>query len=184
MTVGGERVDVSGFDIDREDTHALNGVNEIKTGVLMAELANGFEIDAKAAEVVDEADGEEACARNGGGDCFEGIVDGEPGDLDAELFETKPGIVIGRKFFFEGNDSIAGFPGKALGDDGNAFGGVFDDGDFFGRGVDEARRGVAEAGVGIHPLVVMERAELAGIVGEPANGVGGTAAKWGDCGVV
>ncbi len=104
--------------------------------------------------------------------------------MDAELFETKPRIVVGRELFFKGDNPIAGFPGKALGDDGNAFGGVLDDGDFFRRGVDEAGGGVAEAGVGIHPLVVMERAELAGIVGKPANGVGGTAAQWGDSGVV
>ncbi len=41
----------------------------------MAELADGFEIDTKAAEVIDEADGEQAGAGDGCCDFFEGVVD-------------------------------------------------------------------------------------------------------------
>jgi len=175
VAVGGERVDVGGFDVDGEDAHALNGVDEEEAAVLVAELANGIEIDTVAAEIVDEADGEQACAGYGGGDGFEGVVNGEPGELDTAFFEEKPGIVVGGEFFLEGDDAVAGLPMEAEGDDGDAFGSVFDDGNFGGARVDEAGSGLAEAGLGIEPFVVMEGAELAGVVGKPAHGVGGAA---------
>ena len=100
------------------------------------------------------------------------------------LFQAKPGVVIGREFFFEGDDAIASFPIDAEGDGGDAFGGVLDDGDFFRRRIDEAGGGLAQAGVGIHPFVVVQGAEWQSIFGQPANGVGGAAAEGGHGGVI
>ena len=84
----------------------------------------------------------------------------------------------------EGDDLIAGAPIEAEGDGGDAFRGVFDDGDFAGGGVDHLGRGGAETVIAGHPLGIVEGAPNFGVGGEPAHGLGGPAAEGADGGVV
>ena len=68
-----------------------------------------------------------------------------------------------------------GLPIEAHGEGGDAFGGIFDEGDLAGVGVDQAGGGGAEPVVDGEPLVVVEAAVMEAIVGEVLEGVGATA---------
>lgn len=185
VAVGGEGVDVHGADVEGEGAEALDGVDEEEDAEAAADFADGGEVGAVAAEVLDEADGEEAGAAGGLFDLFEGIKARKPGNADAAgLLQFLPDVVVGGKFFVEGDDAVAGLPGEAEGDGGDAFAGIFDEGDFGGVGVGEAGGGGADAVAGGHPIGVVEGAVEAGVVGHEFHGIGCAAGEGGDGGVV
>ena len=74
MAVGREGVDRGGLDIDGKNAHPLNGVHEKEAIVAAAKAPNFGEIDAVAAQVVDEADAEETRARDGFRYFVQGVV--------------------------------------------------------------------------------------------------------------
>ena len=88
MAVGGKGINVGTLDVDGISAHALDGVDEEEAAMLVAEVAEGVEIDAIAAEIVDVADGEQARSGEGGGDGLQAVVNGEPGQLDTLLLQA------------------------------------------------------------------------------------------------
>lgn len=184
VAVGGEGVDLHGADVEGEDSEALDGIDEEEDAVAGADGAEGGEGGAVAGEELDEADGEEAGAASGGFDFFEGVGGFEPVDQDTFGGEFLPRVLVGGEFAAEGDDAVSGVPVETEGDGGDAFGGVFDDGDFAGGGVDHLGGGGAEAVIAGHPLAVVVGAPLFGVVGEPAHGVGRAAAERADGGVI
>jgi hypothetical protein len=137
-----------------------------------------------AGEEVHEADGQESGAASGFFDAVEGVVDGQPGDVDAFGFQTPPGVKVGGELFSETDHAVAGLPIETRGDGGDALRGVLHKGDFGGLGVDEAGGGSAKDGVDIEPFAVVETAVLEGIVGEVFHGIDADAREGGDGGMV
>jgi hypothetical protein len=121
---------------------------------------------------LNEADGEEAGAATGFVDLLEGIIGGEPGNLNPLCFQALPGVKIGWKLLEERDDAITGLPIEAEGEGGDAFRGIFEERDFGGVGMDEARGGGAETFVDGKPAVIMEAAIVEAVVSEVLESIG------------
>ncbi len=65
MAVGSQRVDAGLPHVERKGAQALNGVHHEEAAVAMADLPDRFQVGAAAAEVLNEADGEQAGAAGG-----------------------------------------------------------------------------------------------------------------------
>ena len=90
MAVGRESVDRGGLDVDGKNAHPLNRVHKKEAIVAAAkERPISVRLDAVAAQVVDEADAEEARARDGFRYFVQRVVNREPGDLDLARRQTR-----------------------------------------------------------------------------------------------
>ena len=66
MAIGGERMNASLPDIQREGSKSLNRVDEEQAAVAVADFADGLQVGPKSAQVLYEADRKESCPLCGG----------------------------------------------------------------------------------------------------------------------
>ena len=80
MTIGGQGIDVSGLHVQRKCPQPLDGIHEKEALPPFADLPDGVQIHAEAAEILHEADGEQFGAGAGLVDPFQRVLDREPFD--------------------------------------------------------------------------------------------------------
>src|SRR5579872_3882123 len=102
--------------MEREDTKTLNRIYHVNATITMTDLTNCLNRRPVSGQELDEADGEQAGSAGGCVDAVEGVADGEPRDGNALFFEPLPGKIVGREFFAEGYNAVAGTPVQADGD--------------------------------------------------------------------
>ena len=78
-----EGVDARPAHVDRKRPQALDGVHQEQAAVAVADLADGLQVGPLAAQVLHEADGQQAGAAAGLVDALQGVVDREPLDAHA-----------------------------------------------------------------------------------------------------
>ena len=142
---------------------------------LTAQLAEGVEIVAEAAGILDEAEGEQACAVVDGA---ANVVDPQPAiaaldatQLDAARGEVQPGIDVGGIFLGGDDDVVAGLPRQALGDDADAFAGVLDEGHVERIGVEQPTGQAAHFVDALEPAALVDEAVGGEVVGPLVQGV-------------
>src|ERR1700722_1380426 len=101
MAVGCQSLDAGLPYVERKGTQPLNGVHEKDAAVPMADLADGGQVGAIAAQELHETDGQKACAAAGFFDTVERIEVGKPFDAHAGLLQFLPGEVVGGKLVAE-----------------------------------------------------------------------------------
>src|SRR5579863_9324688 len=172
MAVGGQSVDLRGFYVDGKRSHALDRVEEVEAAAARADFADLHQVDAVAAQILHEANGQQACARGGFVDLLKIVEDGKPAERDAFGFEPLPREIIGREFFLKRYYYVAGLPSDTGGHDGDALGSVLDDG-YFGRlRIEDSRGGIPHALIGRHPVPIVNAAEFESILREASHSLG------------
>ena len=58
MAIGGECVDAASLDVERKSAEALDGVDEVKNIVALADLSDCLQIYPETTEIIDPADGQ------------------------------------------------------------------------------------------------------------------------------
>src|ERR1019366_1912175 len=158
VPVGGQSVDVAGPDVEWKCAKSLNRIYKINAMVTLTNLTYFLNWCAVSAEELHEADGQQSSAAAGLVDLLQGIVDGEPRNLDPFCFQALPRVHVGRKLFEETHHAVAGLPIQPESDGGDALGGVLDQRDLAGIGIHQAGGRDAETMVDGQPLVVVEAA--------------------------
>lgn len=185
VAVCGQSVDATSFNVYRKDTKALDCVDEVEDIVALADIANGLEVYAEATEVIHPTNGKESGSAASLFYFLEGVIEAKPADdTSLTFFQELPAVVVCGEFLTEGHDDIAGFPGKAHLNGGDAFACVFDHCDFAGVAADHTAELGANTFAGRHPVGVVEAAPVHGVVGVPAHGTGYGPGEWGDGGMV
>ena len=166
MAVGGQGIDVRGLHVQRKRPQSLDGIHEKEAIVPLADLADGIQIGPKAAEILDETDGQKPGAGAGHLDLFQRIVHGKPFDVAPVGLQAQPGVVVSGEFLAKGDDTVARAPIQTLGNSGYALGGILDQRDLAAIGANQTCGRNSKALIGIQPPIVVERPELESILGQ------------------
>ena len=147
VAIGSEAVDLGFGDVDREDAQGLDGV-EKKQGIMaVGDFGDRVNIAAATVGVADPTDADNARARVAvAGELVEidvALGGWHPTGFDAEPFEVHPGVKVRGEFVVERDDVVARLPVDAFGNEIDTGGGVGEQGDFVGVGVDQLGGGGA-----------------------------------------
>src|SRR6185312_13465172 len=85
MPIGRECVDMGPLNINRERSHALNGIDKKETIAFTAEPTKSVEVHSVAAQIIDIADRQQPGAANRLGNPIKWIIKREPGDPKASV---------------------------------------------------------------------------------------------------
>ncbi len=170
VPVSGEAVDVVGLHIHRQHAQRLDRVDAEQDIFFFAELSDAVEVVAEPGIGFDRGDRQHPRpAVHLRGDLFERDASAhrfDPAHFDAEAFQVHPRIHVGGELDVGDDHVVAGFPVDSVGDDGDAFRRVFDEGDFFRFGIDEPGEPGTHHIRLLHPVQVIPGAVRAGIFGK------------------
>ena len=142
VAVGGQEIDGRAAHVQGENAQPLDGVEKQQRPAAMDQFRQPIQVVPPAAGVGHPTDADNPRpAVAGGGEPVEiepPLVGGDAPRFDATVGQMEPGILVRRELVGPDDHVVARPPGKPLGHQVDAGGGVADQGDFLGHGADHS----------------------------------------------